>query len=206
MASLATRVERLLDGPRPLPIVQAGDPVLRTPARPYAEDPLEPGLLAALIAAMRETMLAAPGVGLAAPQVGLGVRIAVIEDTAAVPTSIALARERTPVPFRVLVDPSYEAVDDELVSFYEGCLSVAGYQAVVARSRAVRLRCTDEQGRAVDEELTGWPARIVAHEVDHLDGMLYLDRAVTRSLTSNENYLSRWATPVPDVAGQALGF
>jgi peptide deformylase len=70
----------------------------------------------------------------------------------------------------------------------------------------VRLTGQDEHGRAVDEVFTGWPARIVQHETDHLDGLLYLDRAELRSLSSNEAMAERWAQPTPDAASAALGF
>jgi peptide deformylase len=203
--SLIESTEKLLSGPHPLPIVAAGDPVLRRKAEPY-DGSLPPDLLAALLAAMRETMLAAPGVGLAAPQIGLGVQIAVLEDLAAIPAEVARIRDRSPLPFRVLVNPTYTAVGDGVAAFYEGCLSVPGYQAVVERASQVHLRGQDEAGNSVDEMVTGWAARIVAHETDHLAGMLYLDKAFKRSLTSSDNYVSRWAAPTPVIARAELGF
>ncbi len=160
------------------PIVRAGDPVLRATALPY-DGQLTGGELAALLAVMHRTLRAAPGVGLAAPQIGLPLALAVVED----PVSDA-ARERVPVPFRVLVNPSYQAVGDELVAHQEGCLSVPGYAAVVARYRRVRLVGHDERGAVLDEELVGWPARIVQHETDHLRGTLYVDTADLRTLTA----------------------
>ena len=201
---LTSTVEHLLAGPRPLPIVTAGDPVLRRRAEPY-DGSLPADLLTELLAAMREAMLAAPGVGLAAPQIGLGVQIAVIEDAAAVPAEVAHVRDRTPTAFRVLVNPDYRPVDDELATFYEGCLSVPGYQAVVQRPRAVHLHCWDEHGTEITETVSGWAARIVAHETDHLRGILYLDKALTRSLSSTEHYARRWATPTPLAARAELG-
>ncbi len=203
--NLAERVERLLAGPRPLPIVTAGDPVLRTPADRY-DGQLADHLLAELITAMRESMHAAPGVGLAAPQVGLPLALAVLEDPATVPPEMVAARDRHPLPFRVIVNPRYEPIGSERAAFFEGCLSVPGYQAVTARAHRVRLRGTDEHGTAVDEELSGWAARIVAHETDHLAGVLYLDRAELRSLASTGQYLARWSQPDPGPAALALGF
>ncbi|MFJ3422861.1 peptide deformylase [Streptomyces sp. NPDC086082] len=204
-APLAERVEELLAVGGPLPIVSAGDPVLRNVTEPF-DGQLEPALLARFVEALRVTMHAAPGVGVAAPQVGVGLRIAVIEDPAPVPDEVRVARGRVPQPFRVLVNPRYEAVGEERAAFFEGCLSVPGWQAVVARHESVRLTGLDEHGRAVDEVFTGWPARIVQHETDHLDGMLYLDRAELRSLSSNEAMAERWAQPTPDAASAALGF
>nr|WP_041295094.1 peptide deformylase [Isoptericola variabilis] len=189
-----------------LPIVQAGDPVLRRPAAPYTGQLGDE--LGRLLDVMRRTMHTAPGVGLAAPQVGIPLAIAVVEDAGAPADD---PRERTPLPYRVLVNPRYEPVPGpggapERVAFYEGCLSVRGWQAVVARYRSVRLTGQDETGAALDEVLTGWPARIVQHETDHLAGELYLDHAETRSLASNENLASRWPFPDPRAAAEELGF
>ncbi|MEU5520410.1 peptide deformylase [Streptomyces sp. NPDC047860] len=202
---MAEQVEQLLVTGGPLPIVAAGDPVLRAGTEPY-DGQLGPALLARFVAALRVTMHAAPGVGLAAPQVGVGLRIAVIEDPALVPQEVRMARGRVPQPFRVLVNPVYEPVGTGRAAFFEGCLSVPGYQAVVARAAEVRLTGQDEHGRALDEVFTGWPARIVQHETDHLDGTLYLDRAELRSLSSDAAVAERWSQPTPDEAARHLGF
>ncbi|MFH8468291.1 peptide deformylase [Streptomyces sp. NPDC017991] len=205
LTPLSARVEELLSRPGPLPIVAAGDPVLRGAAEPF-DGQLEPALLAHFVSALRDTMHAAPGVGLAAPQVGIPLRIAVIEDPAPVPDEIREVRGRVPLPFRVLVNPVYEAVGTARAAFFEGCLSVPGWQAVVARPAEVRLLARDEHGGPVDEVFTGWPARIVQHETDHLDGTLYLDRAEPRSLSSNEAMGRWWAQPTPSEAAKRLGF
>ncbi|MFI5792981.1 peptide deformylase [Streptomyces sp. NPDC051677] len=202
---LADRIEELLAPGGPLPIVAAGDPVLRAGAVRY-DGQLDPALLARFVEALRVTMHAAPGVGLAAPQVGVGLRIAVIEDPAPVPEEVRAARGRVPQPFRVLVNPAYEPVGSTPAAFFEGCLSVPGYQAVVTRHAEVRLTGEDEHGRPLDEVFGGWPARIVQHETDHLDGLLYLDRAELRSLSANQAVLERWAQPTPAAAAQALNF
>ncbi|MFE9774779.1 peptide deformylase [Streptomyces sp. NPDC005931] len=204
-APLVERVEELLSIEGPLRIVTAGDPVLRRGTERY-DGLLGPALLARFVEALRLTMRAAPGVGLAAPQVGVGLRIAVIEDPAPVPDGVRLARGRVPQPFRVLVNPVYEPVGTGRAAFFEGCLSVPGYQAVVARAAAVRLTGQDEHGRELDEVFSGWPARIVQHETDHLDGTLYLDRAEPRSLSSHQAVAERWSQPTPERAARALGF
>ena len=177
---LALRLlERAEADPRGVvPIVRAGDPVLRVAADPF-DGQLAADELAALLAVMHRTLRGAPGVGLAAPQIGLPLALAVIEDPLADPS-----REREPVPFRVLLNPRYRPVGDESASFEEGCLSVPGYAAVVARHRRVHLVGHDETGTALDEELVGWPARIVQHETDHLGGVLYLDKADLRTLAA----------------------
>jgi peptide deformylase len=202
---LSDLVEELLGHEGPLPIVAAGDPVLRRSAEPY-DGQLGPALLARFVAALRATMHAAPGVGLAAPQVGVPLRLAVVEDPAPVPEEVRLARGRVPQPFRVLVNPSYDGIGPGRAAFFEGCLSVPGWQAVVARYAEVRLTALDEHGRPVDEVFSGWPARIVQHETDHLDGTLYLDRAELRSLSSNRATSELWAQPTPERAAAALGF
>jgi peptide deformylase len=194
-----------------LTIVECGDPILRRPA-----DPVDPGALATramqqLIAQMRATMEAAPGVGLAAPQVGLGIRLAVMEDGpprwGALPPEDLTARERTALPFTVLVNPTFfPQGDGDLVSFFEGCLSVPGLTGVVARHRSVRVEALDAEGRPVDRVFSGWAARIVQHEIDHLDGRLYLDRVETRSLSSTANHARLWAGRPPSEAAAILGF
>jgi peptide deformylase len=204
-APVAALVEELLATDGPLPIVAAGDPVLRRGTDRF-DGQLDGALLSRFVEALRLTMRAAPGVGLAAPQVGVPLRIAVIEDPAPVPEEVRLTRGRVPQPFRVLVNPSYEPVGTARAAFFEGCLSVPGWQAVVARPAEVRLTGEDERGRAVDEVFTGWPARIVQHETDHLDGLLYLDRAELRSLSSNQAMAERWTQPTPREAATALGF
>ncbi|MET7935581.1 peptide deformylase [Streptomyces sp. NPDC005322] len=203
--TLSELVEELLAGTRPLPIIPAGVPVLRRPALPY-EGQLTAEQLDRLLGAMRETMHSAPGVGLAAPQIGVPLRLAVIEDPAEVAAEVREARGRVPLPYRVLVNPSYEPVGEDRAAFFEGCLSVPGWQAVVSRPQRIRLRGQDETGRDIDEEFTGWPARIVQHETDHLDGVLYLDLAETRSLSSAQAVTDYWSQPTPAAAARSLGF
>ncbi|WP_203968128.1 peptide deformylase [Sediminihabitans luteus] len=198
---VARRLAAAVDGV--LPIVHAGHPVLRTPAATYTGQ--LGTLLPALLDAMRATMLDAPGVGLAAPQVGIALRLAVIWDPGS--QDPADPRERTPVPHRTLVNPAYAATSDDEVSFYEGCLSVPGWHAVRTRHRTVRLTGQDADGTPLDEELTGWPARIVQHETDHLGGVLYVDAAELRSLSTDENMGRFWAgTADPSPAARVLGF
>lgn len=163
-------------------------------------------MLAELLTGMRATMKAAPGVGLAAPQVGIGLRLAVVEDPAPVDAEVAAARERTPTPFTALINPAYVAASGESVAFYEGCLSIPGYQAVVERPRTVELTAYDHEGTRLTREVTGWAARIIAHETDHLDGILYLDKAQMRSLATSEQVAKWWNQPTAAEAARALGF
>jgi peptide deformylase len=202
---ITSRIRELLDSPGPLPILEAGDPVLRQPALDVADD-LDRGLLAELVAAMRETMLAAPGVGLAAPQIGLGLRLAVLEDAGDVPEDVADARDRRPLPYTVIINPRYRQVGHDFALWYEGCLSIPGWQAATERAVTIELNCLDEDFAPVFERFTGWAARIVQHETDHTNGILYLDKAVTRSLSSTRHYLDRWAGPDLQPARENLGF
>lgn len=185
-------------------IVQVGDPVLRQRARPLAPDEIATPFIQELICGMRMTMYDAPGVGLAAPQVGESLQVAVVEDDEEHLEMISPLRRaeqrRTALPFTVLINPTLTPLGDETDEFFEGCLSVEGYSAVVARYRAVRVEALDGRGRPVRLELEGWPARIVQHELDHLAGVLYVDRMDTRTFTTGENHGRWWkARPVSEV-------
>ena len=200
-----------MSGPAILPIVECGDPVLRQPAEPVGPSDLRTSELQLLIAQMRATMEAAPGVGLAAPQVGVPIQLAVLHDGperwGQLTEDERTARERNGLEFTVLINPTLRPADHgDNVSFYEGCLSVPGLTGVVARHRAVRVEALDEHGRPVDRVFSGWAARIVQHEVDHLGGRLYLDRVETRSLSTTGNYAHLWARRSPEDAAASLGF
>ncbi|WP_291527037.1 peptide deformylase [Bifidobacterium sp. UBA744] len=187
-----------------LPIVQAGEPVLRRTCIPYRGQ-LRKGTLNKLIDVMHTTMLEAPGVGLAGPQIGLNLAIAVVEDH--VRDDEDDPREIAEFPFHVILNPAYEPVGDETRSFFEGCLSFSGYQAVRRRWLDITAEWDDEHGQHHKERLHGWPARIFQHETDHLSGELYIDRAEIRSLTTDENLEDFWCEdPVPAAAASELGF
>ncbi|MBF5045149.1 peptide deformylase [Aggregicoccus sp. 17bor-14] len=179
-----------------LKIVQCGEPVLRQRARELSAEEVQSPAVQQLIALMRDTMRDAPGVGLAAPQVGVDVRLVVIEDRAEYQAGLGAgelaAREREPVPFHVLVNPRLTVEDATPVEFFEGCLSVSGFAALVARARGVRVDALDEQGRPFSRSARGWYARILQHEVDHLDGALYLDRMQPRTFSTLENQRRHW--------------
>lgn len=173
-----------------LPIVQVGDPVLRAIAESVAVADLP--ALAPLILAMRDTMRGAPGVGLAAPQVGRSVAVAVIEDVpqlhAALTAEKLAARERAAVPFHVIVNPTLAPIGGEVVDAYEGCLSFKGFVMLVRRWRSVKVEALDEHGTPITIEAHGWYARILQHEIDHLNGIVCCDRMDPRTLTTSENH------------------
>jgi peptide deformylase len=175
-----------------LEIVQAGNPVLRQRARPLSQAEIAGKEIQNLIEAMRSCMREAPGVGLAAPQVGLPLQLAVIEDREEylkdAATEYLRERARRPVPFHVIINPALTQLDDDNVEFFEGCLSLAGFSALVPRARRVRVECLDGEGRKKTIEALGWYARILQHEIDHLHGGLYIDRMHTRTFTSSDNW------------------
>ena len=201
---LTQRVRAVLAAPRPWSLTEAGDPVLRQTAARY-DGQLPDDLLGELLDAMRRH-LPGVGVGLAAPQIGIPLALAVIEDPADVAPEVAAARERRPQPLLELVNPVVTPLTGERRAFYEGCLSVPGLTAVVSRHRRVELSALDRSGQAYAVELSGWPARIAQHETDHLAGVLYLDRAEPRSLSTGANYEEYWNQPEPSAAAEVLGF
>ena len=179
-----------------LQIVQAGDPVLRTQARLLTKDEIAGPSLQQLIELMRETMRDAPGVGLAAPQIGLSIQLAVIEDQPEYlahhsPNELA-ELQRSAVPFHVIINPKLSFPDSARAEFFEGCLSVEGYQAIVNRALNARVDCLNESGEEITINAHGWYARILQHEIDHLNGTLYIDRMKTRTLTTGENMFRFW--------------
>jgi peptide deformylase len=187
-----------------LKIVQVGEEVLRNRARELTREEILDGEAQQLIESMRETMQNAPGVGLAAPQVGLPIRLAVIEDREEYHAQVLPARlqerERRPVPFHVLINPRIVFADSHSVEFFEGCLSVEGFSAIVPRARAVKVEYVDE--KAVDRvvEASGWYARILQHEIDHLEGTLYVDRMHTRTFMNVDNLARFWKdSPIAEV-------
>jgi peptide deformylase len=176
--------------------VQAGEPVLRQAGRLLTRQEILSDELQRLIRDMKETMQDAPGVGLAAPQVGLSLQLAVIEDRWELlnnlPPEELAEKDRRPVPFHVVINPQITSRGDTNVVFYEGCLSLSGYSAVVPRARDIRVEYLDEQGEYRSVEASGWYARILQHEIDHLQGALYIDRMYTRTFSTVENWNRFW--------------
>ncbi len=161
-----------------LKIARIGHPVLRTPAEPLTKRTFRDPLFQKLIDDMRETLYEYEGVGLAAPQVHEGLRLAVIE----IPGSDD--RARAEVPFMVLANPVVTPLGDERESAWEGCLSVPDLRGLVPRHKRVKLEALDRQGKPYSLEAQDFFARVIQHECDHLDGTVYLDRmSDMRSLT-----------------------
>lgn len=177
-------------------IVRAGSPVLRDRAAEVAEEELGQKPLLSLVRTMVEAMRRAPGVGLAAPQIGVSKRVIVLEDAERLMAKLSPEereeRGRAPFPLKVIVNPVLTIVDDAPVTFFEGCLSVPGLSALVPRGTEVEVKGTDEKGTPLSWRVRGWPARILQHEVDHLEGTLYVDRMLSRTLGHNQEVAEHW--------------
>ncbi|PSC68155.1 Peptide deformylase chloroplastic [Micractinium conductrix] len=169
-------------------IVTAGSVVLREPADEVPDSMLGTQELRDLVQSMIDTMRAAPGVGLAAPQIGVPLQIIVLEDKpeylAAVAPELAEQQQRMPFEALVVINPRLRTLSDAGARFYEGCLSVPGYQALVERYISVEVEGLTVEGLPVRLQANGWQARILQHECDHLAGVLYVDRMLSRSFAA----------------------
>jgi peptide deformylase len=153
-------------------IVKIGHPVLRERAREVTPEELRSGEVQRLIDDMIETMRAANGAGLAANQVGATLRVAVVEVRSGNPRY----PYKPPIPLTVIVNPVIEPLDGEIEQINEGCLSVPNLRGEVPRHVNVRVRYTDREGEEHDEVRRGLTAGTFQHELDHLDGTLFVDR------------------------------
>jgi peptide deformylase len=192
-----------------LKIIQIGEPMLRQPARPLSIEEIKSIRIQQLIEMMSETMHQAPGVGLAAPQIGEPLQLAVIEDQADyikdVPQEIVAARERSTVSFHVIINPEISIIGDSTATFFEGCLSLSGFTALVPRALEVRVKCLNERAESVVINARGWYARILQHEIDHLLGNIYIDRMEPRSFMTMDNYTAHWVGLPIQVVCEKLG-
>ena len=147
-------------------VLRMGDPRLLERAREVSE--FGTAALEALLQDMRDTMKAQNGAGLAAPQIGVGQRVVIfgVEHNPRYP-------DAEPVPYTELLNPVITPLTDELEDGWEGCLSVPGLRGVVPRWTRIRYTGVDPRGRLIDREVSGFHARVVQHETDHLDGILY---------------------------------
>ena len=145
-----------------------GTPSLFEKSSPWPADKFDSAELHALLTDMKDSMVAASGAGLAAPQIGENVRVVIFEVS-----NNSRYPGRLPIPFTVLINPELMLSAEEMVSDWEGCLSVPGMRGIVPRALSLRYTGFDEFGNAIDRAVTGFHARVVQHEVDHLDGVLY---------------------------------
>lgn len=147
-------------------VLRMGDPRLLEVARPVAR--FDTAELHALIADLDDTMRALDGAGLAAPQIGVGLQVAIfgVERNPRYP-------DAEPVPHTVLINPELTPLGEELEEGWEGCLSVPGMRGLVPRYARLRYRGYDQYGGPIDRSVSGFHARVVQHEYDHLEGILY---------------------------------
>ena len=156
------------------PVLRMGDPRLLEKARPVERFDTEE--LRALVQDMHDTMQALNGAGLAAPQIGVGLQVVIfgVDANPRYP-------DAEPVPQTVLLNPRLEAIGKEMEDGWEGCLSVPGMRGLVPRFKHLRYRGFDEYGKPIDRTVTHFHARVVQHECDHLDGILYPQRMTDMS-------------------------
>jgi peptide deformylase len=171
-----------------LRIVEYPDPVLKTRAKPVAN---LTGDVAQLVESMAETMYAAPGIGLAAPQVGVSQRIIVLD--------VRAAEGESPKGLLRLVNPEIVAREGEIV-WEEGCLSVPDLTTPVTRARRIIVRAWTPEEREIEVEADELLAVALQHEIDHLDGTLYIDRMQTRSFSTAEQAKARFGgKPIAEI-------
>jgi len=171
-------------------VLKMGEPLLRQVAAPVTRFDQE---LASLVADMDDTMRALSGAGIAAPQIGVGLRVVIFElkDNPRYP-------QLSPVPYTVLVNPQLTVLDEQQEEGWEGCLSVPGLRGLVPRHRRLRYQGLDASGAPLDRTVEGFHARVVQHEVDHLDGILFPQRVRDLRNFGFEDVLAGQMTPMPD--------
>jgi peptide deformylase len=166
------------------PVVEIGDPVLRERARELAPEEIASPEIQELIDDLIDTKRATNGAGIAANQVGEPVRVAIVEVEEGNPRY----PYKPPVPLTVMINPSLTPAGDETIEINEGCLSVPDLRGSLARHLAVRVRYLDREGAEHEEVKRGLTAGTFQHEVDHLDGILFVDRADPRTLATWEQF------------------
>ncbi|KAL1340425.1 hypothetical protein AAHE18_09G013100 [Arachis hypogaea] len=171
--------------------VKAGDPVLHEPAEDVDPNEVRSERIQKIIDDMIRVMRKAPGVGLAAPQIGVPLRIIVLEDTTEyigyAPKEEVKAQDRRPFELLVILNPKLLKKSNKTALFFEGCLSVDGFRALVERHLDVEVTGLDRYGEPIKVTASGWQARILQHECDHLEGTLYVDKMVPKTFRTVEN-------------------
>jgi peptide deformylase len=170
-----------------LKVARIGHPAIRRGARPLNDEELRSAALQRLIDDMVDTMKEYEGVGLAAPQVHLDLRLAVIE--------VPAGDGREAVPLTVLVNPELERVGKEIVDGWEGCLSIPDLRGITPRAKRVRVKALDRELKPLVIETAGFFARVLQHECDHLDGKVYMDRMRDLSSLTYLQELERYGAP-----------
>ncbi len=171
-----------------LKVARMGNPVLRAKARPVERSEIQRSGFQKLVDDMIETMNEYRGIGLAAPQVHESLRLVIVgiqpDD----------ADEDGTIEVLPLINPEWTSVGNEIVEGWEGCLSIPEVRGRVPRPREIRLRAYDRKGNRIDRAFAGYPARVIQHEADHLDGVLFVDRMRSLdTLTYTDEYVRYWS-------------
>jgi peptide deformylase len=172
-------------------VLKMGHPLLRQVAEPVAV--FDAAQMSELLTDMEDTMRALNGAGIAAPQIGVSLRVVIFE-----------MRENpryphvAPIPFTVLINPRLEPLGQEMEEGWEGCLSVPGLRGVVPRYRRLHYSGLDAQGQSFERTVEGFHARVVQHEVDHLDGILFPQRVEDMTRFGFEDALLGQMVPTPE--------
>lgn len=169
-------------------IIRMGHPTLRQVARNLTDDEIGSAELERLIDDMIDTLHDYGGIGLAAPQINEPLRLAIVE----IPGGPTRYGDLPELPLTIFVNPSIEVVDPTPAGYWEGCLSVPGLRGFVERPQHVRVRASDQHGKPVELELTGFGATVFQHEFDHLDGKLYIDHITDTTKLAFEEEFGRY--------------
>ena len=175
-------------------ILRMGHPLLREAASPLEPDKLGSEWLHGLIADMVDTLHDYGGIGLAAPQIGESVQVAIIE----IDDGSSRYGDLDAMPLSVFINPVIEVVDSATHGYWEGCLSVPGLRGFVERPQHIKIRYTSDQGETEELELQGFSATVFQHEFDHLEGKLFIDRITDTRLLAFEREFERYLVPVED--------
>lgn len=180
-------------------ILRMGHPTLREHAAPVLDTMIGTPDFQALLADLRDTLADSGGIGLAAPQIGVSLRIALID----LPGGDSRYGPLPRIPSTFFVNPQIEILNPATAGFWEGCLSVPGLRGFVERPQHLRVTAKDEHGAILDHTFEGFPATVIQHEFDHLDGRLYVDRLASAKLLMFEAEFARYvlnetAEPAPD--------
>ncbi|KAG7468467.1 hypothetical protein MATL_G00143120 [Megalops atlanticus] len=169
-------------------VCQVGDPVLRGRAAEVDPAAVRGPEVQRVIGALVKVMRRLECVGLSAPQIGVPLRILALEyPERMLQDSSPASREArglAPVPLRVFVNPRLRVCDSRTATFLEACESISGFSACVPRYLSVEVTGLNEKAETVTWQVSGWPARILQHEMDHLDGVLYIDRMDSLTFTN----------------------
>ncbi len=192
-----------------LKLYQSGQPVLRKKSKIVKKKELASKKTQEIIDFMIGTLRDAPGVGLAAPQVGENLQIIIIEDRKKyhdqVPKEVLKAEGRKPISLKVLINPVLEIIDENIELFFEGCLSIDGYMAAVNRAKKVRVTALDRNGKKINYIAENWHARILQHEIEHLNGVLYIDSMKPKSFMTIRNFNMLWRKALPEKIKRTFG-